>query len=285
MLSHLTVTRKEKSNLLAVLQSDLDSRNPSWCVGPFKMHRWIIMSHNLVTEIKEILTRSKIGTQFASHRDMMSKIQICLYIIPMMQGPSPCLRPDTISIWWLVGEAVCRSDSLPVQQALHSEWVMNRALQWAGGWIYSCSTVSSQNLADSDCVLVERSLAAFVIFRGECRDTPYPLKMLSVQVQLHHHPIDVYWLLVPSNWMFRTGYLVRRSSWLHHSIRVLWIRKPSSSSVETCPSTAVPFWRLCPSPSWVRHHCSACPSLSLDHPRLPHPTHRRYFHDHSDSLR
>jgi len=55
--------------MLAVFQCDLDSRTFTWCVRPLHMHRQIIMSHNLVTEIKKKLTRSEIVKQLAFHCD------------------------------------------------------------------------------------------------------------------------------------------------------------------------------------------------------------------------
>jgi len=39
------------------------------------------------------------GTQIAYHRVMKSKIPIYPSILPLMQEPSPCLRPHPISIW------------------------------------------------------------------------------------------------------------------------------------------------------------------------------------------
>jgi hypothetical protein len=63
------------------------------------MHRRIIVSHNLVTEIKKELTHSKIGKQIAFHIDMRSKITVCLSVPPLMLEPSPCLRPNPKSIW------------------------------------------------------------------------------------------------------------------------------------------------------------------------------------------
>ena len=53
------------------------------------IHRPIMVSHNLVTEIKDQLTCNKICTQIAFHRVMTSKSQICHFIPPMTQEPSP----------------------------------------------------------------------------------------------------------------------------------------------------------------------------------------------------
>jgi hypothetical protein len=53
----------------------------------------------LVTEIKKKQTRSKIGKQIAFHKQMTSKITLCLSIPRLMQEPSPCLCPNPKSIW------------------------------------------------------------------------------------------------------------------------------------------------------------------------------------------
>jgi len=234
-----------------------------------------------------MLTHSKIGTQIAFCRDMRSKIQICLFIPPMTQEPSPCLCLNQISIWWSAGEAIGRGESLQVQQALHSEWVMNWALRRAQDWRYSCWTAASQNQAKFDYVLVDKSLAEFAILQGQCQDTPYALQMLSVQVGLHHHPFVVPPLLVPLNRLWHTSYLCYGSGKLRPPIQVVSIHQVSSASAETSLCANVLFWGLCPVPSRVRHLRSACPALTLHHPHPPHPPHpphHRNMQDHSDCL-
>jgi len=171
LLSHLKAISKQKSNMLAIMKSDLDSRHFAWCVQSLHMHRRIIMSHNLVTEIKNNLTCSKIRTQIAFHRYLTSKIQIYLVIPPLTQKPSPCLRLNSISMWWLAGEARCRGESLQVQPASVLAKVTNRALWRLQVWVYSCSTAASQNPASYDYFLVRKSLTAFAIFLGQCQDT------------------------------------------------------------------------------------------------------------------
>jgi len=120
LLCHLTPIGKQKSNLLAVLQTDLYSRTLAWCVRPLHMHRQIILSENLVTEIKDMLTRSKIDNQIAFQRGMTLKIQICLSIPPMTLDPSSCLDPNLISVWWLAGQAICKVYSFQVELSSHS---------------------------------------------------------------------------------------------------------------------------------------------------------------------
>jgi len=99
LVCHLTVTCRNKPNVLAVLQCNLDSRTFTLCIRPLHIHWRIIMSHNLVTEIKKKLTSSKIGKQLAFHRDQRSKITVCISIVPQTQKPSPSLRRNQISIW------------------------------------------------------------------------------------------------------------------------------------------------------------------------------------------
>jgi hypothetical protein len=98
-LFHLIVTCRIKSNVMAVLQPYLDFRTFTWCVRPLHMHRRIIMSQNLVTDIKQKLTRSPIGKQLAFHHDQTSKSTVCTSIVPQTQEPSPSLRRNPISIW------------------------------------------------------------------------------------------------------------------------------------------------------------------------------------------
>jgi hypothetical protein len=67
------------------------------------MHRQIIMSHNLVSEIQKMLTRSKIGKHIAFPRDQTSIITVCLSMAPLTQKPSPYLCPNPKTILWLAG--------------------------------------------------------------------------------------------------------------------------------------------------------------------------------------
>jgi len=121
LLSHLTVIGKQVSSLLVILPPDLHSRTFGWCVPPLHMHRRIIVSHNLVTEVKKKLTSSKIGTQIEFHWDLTSKIVFGLSIPLVTQEPSSCLHPNPISIWGSAGEAICRGKSLQVQRASLAE--------------------------------------------------------------------------------------------------------------------------------------------------------------------
>jgi len=129
------VIGKQISSLLVVIQPNEDSSTFIWCVQPLHMHRRIILCHNLVTEIKEKLTNSQIGTQIACRWDMMSKIAISLSDHPVTQEPSPFLCPNPNSIWWLAWEAICRCKYLRIQQATLSEYVMIRAPVHVGWWI------------------------------------------------------------------------------------------------------------------------------------------------------
>jgi len=68
---------------------------------------------------------------------------------------------------------------------------MSRALRLAHDSISSYATVTSQNPAYYDSMLVEMSLAALVIFWVQCQDTPEALQLLSVQVSLELHLMAV----------------------------------------------------------------------------------------------
>jgi len=89
--------------VLAVFPRDVHSRAFTRCVQPLHMHRGIIISHNLVTEIKKKVAPSKIDKQIAFHWDMTLKITVSQCIALQMQEPSPCLRPNPKSICSLAG--------------------------------------------------------------------------------------------------------------------------------------------------------------------------------------
>ena len=103
LLCHLRVTCRSKPNVMAVLQPDLGFRTFTWCVRSLHMHRRIIISHNLVTEIKPKLTGSKIGIQLAFHHNQTSKSTVCTTRLPQTLEPLPSLRRNPICIWWLAG--------------------------------------------------------------------------------------------------------------------------------------------------------------------------------------
>jgi len=117
LLSLWQVFSKQTLSWVTPLPSDLDSRTLALCIQSLNMHRWIIMSHTLVTKIKKNLADSEIGTQVVFHRDLSSKISVEPTLLRMMQDPSPCVRPNLISMWWLSGEAMCRGKSWEIQQA------------------------------------------------------------------------------------------------------------------------------------------------------------------------
>jgi hypothetical protein len=99
LLCHLTDTCRIKPNVMATLQPDLDFRTFTWWVRPLHMHRGILISYNLVTEIKQNLTRIKIGKQLTFHRDQTSKSTVCTTILLRTKDPSPSLHRNPISIW------------------------------------------------------------------------------------------------------------------------------------------------------------------------------------------
>jgi hypothetical protein len=70
------------------------------------MHRPIIIFHNLVTETKRKLTRSKIGKQIAFPRDISSKIAIYPSNLPGMYKPLLYLWANPIVVWNVAREAI-----------------------------------------------------------------------------------------------------------------------------------------------------------------------------------
>jgi len=108
--------------------------------------------------------------------------------------------------------------------------------------------------------------------------------MLLVQVQPHHHPFVVQWLLEPSIQMCCTSCLCHGNSQLSPPIPVVSIWKVVSAVAESSAYAVVPLCRLCPSPSRIHHIRSACPALSLHHAHLSHHPHLRNMQDRSDCL-
>jgi len=242
------------------------------------------MSHNLVSEIKKTLTHAKICTQIAFHQDMTSKIQICLSIPVVTQEPLAWLHSNLISTSRLAGEPICRGKSPQVEQVSHCEGVMNHAPWQVQDRVYSCWTAASQNVTWHDYLLIEKSLVAFVIFPGQCQDTPSAIQMLSVQVPLHPLPFVDSRLPELSIRMCHTACLSHGDSLLHPPILVVTIHQGSPASAVTSPCAAELFWWFSPSPSQVCHLRLAGPALSLHHSHLPHPPYRQNLHDHSDCL-
>jgi hypothetical protein len=69
------------------------------------------MSHNVVSELKQKLTRSKLGKQFAFNQDLTSKVTVLASIVPQMEELSSSLF---VGIGYLYGtqlEAICRGTS------------------------------------------------------------------------------------------------------------------------------------------------------------------------------
>ena len=87
------------SSSLVVSQSDFEWRTLPWPILPLHMHRQIIMSHNLVTEMKEKLTGNEIDAPMTFRRDTFSNMSICLFTLLAKQEPSRFVCPDPISIW------------------------------------------------------------------------------------------------------------------------------------------------------------------------------------------
>ena len=78
------------------------------------MHRQIVRSHNLVAEIKEMLTGSKIGTPSTFCGDMSSIITNSAGGVQMTNEPLQYVHLNPIPVWYLVREVICRSKSLRI---------------------------------------------------------------------------------------------------------------------------------------------------------------------------
>ena len=72
-------------------------------------------------------------------------------------------------------EALCQGKSLQLHQASLSATKTNRYPWQVNDLAYLCFTAASPNLAKYDYFLVVKSLEAFEIFQGQCKDTPKAL--------------------------------------------------------------------------------------------------------------
>jgi len=110
--------------------------------------------------------------------------------------------------------------------------------------------------------------------------------MLEVMVWLQSCLFVAWQLPEPTIWPSRTSYLSYGSCMPYPTIPVVPIHQASYASTENSLYVALVFWRLCPSPSRVRHLHLSCPAVYVLHhlPRLPHPAHHRKLQHHPDSL-
>jgi len=226
LLSNVSVTSKSISSLRAICQSDLESRTLERPIRPLHTHWWNIPSHNLVTEILQKLTCSKVGTQFALTSDRSSKLTFRLSISREMREPSPCLCPDPISIWQLPTDALCKGKSLQVEQASHPESVSKWALHQTKNPVWIWVTGIAPNPATFDYFLVEKWLLAFAIVCGWFQKSTYALQMLSGMVWLQSCLFYAWQPPDPSIQQSHTSYLSHGSSSLRSSPRLRQFNKP-----------------------------------------------------------
>jgi hypothetical protein len=78
------------------------------------MNRRIIMSHTLVTEIKKMVTHSKVGTLITFHRDMSSIITNCAGSGKMTKEPLQYVDLNPVPVWQLGRVVICRGQFLQV---------------------------------------------------------------------------------------------------------------------------------------------------------------------------
>ena len=134
------------------------------------------MCYNLVSETKNKVTESKIGTWIAFTRDTSSKLPVWLSILPATQEQSPWVRPNPISTWYFARNDIFEGKSLRVQPALLSQSVTNRAQRRARETLCGWVTMFSPNQTSFDYFLVEKSVAAYVILRGWNAESAYALQ-------------------------------------------------------------------------------------------------------------
>jgi len=250
------------------------------------MHRRIIISHNLATEIRKRLTQSKIHTSIAFHWDTSSNVSIWRSFPPAKEELSPCLSPNPICAWKLARHTICTGKSSRVQPISYSCSVTNQALWWVQWTLCIGMTVVSRKPATFDYFLVEKSLAASVIVWGQYQESSKALHMWSAMVRLQSCLVGGWQQPEPSIRPSHTSYISHGSSQLRHPILVVSICQASLVSAEISACISVLLWWLHPSPSQVRHHRSGSVALYLLHhrSRLPHPPHHWNFQDQSDCL-
>ena len=69
------------------------------------------MSHNVVTKIKKILTRSKIDTAITFWGDMSSIITYCAGCVQVTYEPIQYVHLNPFPVWLVGREEICRGES------------------------------------------------------------------------------------------------------------------------------------------------------------------------------
>ena len=169
---------KTISSWLVIYQLDLDSWTFVRPIWPLHIDWGINKSHNLVTDINTQLWQSKIGTRIVIQSDMLWKMILYVSIPPATRELSPFLSSYLISIWLLARLGIWRGERLQIQQASHSESVLNWVPRQVGETLCIWVTVCTCNLAWYDSFLVENSVAAVAIFQGRCHESPNADQML-----------------------------------------------------------------------------------------------------------
>jgi hypothetical protein len=70
-----------------------------WHIGPLHMAKRIILSYNVVTEIKQILTRVIIDTPIMICGDMSSIITYCTSSVQITYQPIQYVHLNTFPVW------------------------------------------------------------------------------------------------------------------------------------------------------------------------------------------
>jgi len=135
------VTGKAISSSLVIYQLELDCRTFAPPARPLHLHRQIIFSQNLVTDIKKTLTHSKIDTRIAYPRNISSKIAIRESILLAMCKSSPFPCPNPMWIWYLTRKAIGKGKILQHSPVLPTCPIQNDTKLTAKLW---CNPMISQ---------------------------------------------------------------------------------------------------------------------------------------------
>jgi len=137
---------------------DIESRTVQWPFRHLHMHRQSIISHTMVTEIKNKLPCSTIDTCIGFQRDTQSKTESCLFSPPATHEPSPFLHRSLTSMCSSAWDAICSGKSIQVQHAMILYLMTSQVPHPAGETQCICVTADFGNLRSYHCFPVESHL-------------------------------------------------------------------------------------------------------------------------------
>jgi hypothetical protein len=111
----------------------------------------------------------------------------------------------------------------------------------------------SRHQASYAYILSDKLHGALVVIQGRNEESQYFHEIVSIQMLQHHTPFVVAQQPVHSRQILCITHLSHGSGWLHLAIPVASIDLTSSAFANTFLCKGVSFWKVCLSPSRVRH--------------------------------